>query len=128
MGLSDSLRAVCLTPFWSVGRHTSGPFLTSTPPQKSRRVSRVTVQSLVSMPGSLTPGKFRFARLCHAKGNVAFRLQQTVGLPDEHNFEARSLSGLLPACLRLAPNITVGSPRIGIGDAADVLPSRVSTC
>lgn len=80
------------------------------------------------MPGSMTPEKFLFTRHFHVNLNVAFQYPQTVGLLDVHNFEAQSLSGLLPACLRLALPIAGDHPRLGIGDMAFILPSRVYTC
>jgi len=59
---------------------------------------------------------------------VVFRVVKPVDLPIILNFEAQSLSGLHPGCLRLNDIVTTVAPRLAIGGVAFAFPSRVPTC
>jgi hypothetical protein len=95
--------------------------------ERTDRVSQVAVKSLYNMPGSATPGERISTR--HLRRNACclpyFRKRRPLRFT---LFEAQSLSGLLPGCLRLTSEITSSRSRLAIGGLALTFPSRISTC
>jgi hypothetical protein len=76
------------------------------------------------MPGSSTPGKLPQTSLLRLRG-VVFRVVKLVDLPVLLNFEAHSLSGLHPDCLRLNDTVTIIAPRLAIGGVASPFQAGV---
>lgn len=104
-------------------------FLTSTCPAEERQglpSCRVIIglHAWLSDPGEASPDLPFF----FAWRRVVFRSRNTVDLPVSIVFEAPSLSGLHPDCLRLNDTVTIAAPRLAIGGVAFAFPNRGSTC